>query len=104
MRLSRLTLVLFLCAVLLSPPAAPAQNKNAKKIRFGAAVAPIRLVPRSRAPIHVAGHHSFLGTVELGSFGDGLAVVNDINFENYLLGLNEVPVSWPMEALKSQAV
>ena len=96
-----LTTVLLGTALFLSTPAA-AQGRA--KQRFGAAVAPIRLVPTSPQPINVAGVHSFFDTVELGSFGDGIAVINDISFEDYLLGLNEVPVSWPMEALKAQAV
>jgi SpoIID/LytB domain protein len=34
----------------------------------------------------------------------GLAVVNDVAFEEYLQGVAEVPASWPMEALRAQAI
>ena len=102
MRLSRLGLALLLCAGL-SFPAASANASQRNKDRFGAVVAPIRLIPAASQPIDVVGHHTFFGTVELGSFSDGLAVINDVPFERYLLGLNEVPVSWPMEALRAQA-
>lgn len=100
---SRVLLGVLLCAALAVPRFASAAPKRDKD-RFGAVVGPIRLVPTSRQPIEVAGHHSFFGTVELGSFGDGLAVINDLPFERYLLGLNEVPVTWPMEALRAQAI
>ena len=102
MRLNRLLLALLVCFAV-AAPSLPANAQRKEKDRFGAVVAPIRLVPASPQPIDVAGHHSFFGTVELGSFSDGLAVINDVPFERYLLGLNEVPVSWPMEALRAQA-
>jgi stage II sporulation protein D len=100
MRSRRVALTLLLAAAIstLSAPS-PAQES-----RFGAAAAPVRLVPTSSQPISVSGLPSFFGTIELGAFSDGIAVTNDIEFERYLLGLNEVPVGWPMEALKAQAV
>jgi stage II sporulation protein D len=101
MRPSRLALVAVVSVALALPTPAAAQARQKK--RFGAVVAPIRLIPTSAQPIDIANHHSFFGTVELGSFGDGLAVINDVSFERYLLGLQEVPVSWPMEALRAQA-
>lgn len=105
MRLNRLLATLLVVAVVLIT-AAPSVSLAApsKTKRFGAAVAPIRLVPTSTQPIQVANLHSFFGTVELDSFSDGLAVINDVTFEKYLFGLNEVPVSWPMDALQAQAI
>lgn len=50
------------------------------------------------------GLHSYLGTIELRSASDGIAVVDVLPLERYLLGLNEVPMDWPMEALRAQAV
>lgn len=97
------SLLTILCAAALTALPIGASAAGGKQ-RFGAAVAPIRLVPTGSQPIQVAGLHSFFGTVELGSFGDGLAVIDDVAFEKYLLGLNEVPVDWPMEALRAQAV
>ena len=68
------------------------------------AVAPIRLVARGNDRISVAGLHTFLDTVRLGSAGNGIVVVNELPLERYVLGLNEVPPEWPLEALKAQAV
>jgi stage II sporulation protein D len=80
-------------------PAHPAPKKN-----LGAAVAPITLVPRGGSTIALGGLHRYFGSVQIGSAGDGLVLVNELPFERYLLGLNEVPVTWPEEALKAQAV
>lgn len=79
-------------------------GRAAKKSQLGAAVAPIRLVPRGPAPISIAGLNSYFGTVELASAGDGIVVSNRISLERYLLGLQEVPTNWPAEALKAQVV
>ena len=72
--------------------------------KLGAAVAPIKLVPRGKAPISIGGLHSYFGSIELASAGDGLVVSDRLPLERYLLGLNEVPLDWPMEALRAQAV
>ncbi len=71
---------------------------------LGAAVAPIHLVPKGADPISVGGLHSYFGTIEIGSAGDGLVISNSLPLEKYLLGLAEVPLTWPGEALKAQAV
>ena len=47
---------------------------------------------------------SYLGDIEIRSMSDGLVVVNEIPLETYLLGLAEVPGSWPTEALEAQAI
>lgn len=78
------------------------RDRDAKNL--GAAVAPLRLVPTGSRAISVRGLHTFLGRIELGAAGDGLVVVNELPLERYLLGLNEVPLEWPMEALRAQAV
>ncbi|HEX2051591.1 MAG TPA: SpoIID/LytB domain-containing protein [Actinomycetota bacterium] len=64
---------------------------------------PVRLVARDGA-IVVAGLHRFLGAVELDPQGDGIVVSNRLSLERYLFGLAEVPASWPIEALRAQAV
>jgi stage II sporulation protein D len=104
MRPSRTSLVALLCVALLLPSGAVGAQQRKAKQRFAAAVAPVRLIPTSSQAIAISGSHAFFGTVELGAFGDGIALINDIDLERYLLGLNEVPVGWPMEALKAQAV
>ncbi len=50
-------------------------------------------------------HARFTGTVEVGKTSDGkLFVIGQLPFEDYLRGIAEVPRTWPMEALKAQAV
>ena len=68
------------------------------------AVAPVRLIAEGNDRIAVSDLHSFFDTVEIGSASDGLFVVNRLPLERYVLGLNEVPPDWPMEALRAQAV
>jgi stage II sporulation protein D len=76
----------------------------APKSRLGAAVAPITLVPRGASTISVDGTHKYFGSIEIGSASNGLVVVDKLPLEQYLLGLNEVPPTWPEEALKAQAI
>ncbi len=87
--------------LLLVPPASPSA---AAEQDLGAAVAPLRLRPRGSTPITVAGLHSYFGSIQIGSAADGLVVSNRLPLERYLLGLEEVPLNWPAEALKAQAV
>ena len=91
-------------ALTIAPVAlAPVPGEAARK-ELGAAVAPLRLIPTGTSPIVVRGLNSYFGSLELGSASDGLVVSNRLPLERYLLGLAEVPLSWPEEALKAQAV
>lgn len=88
-----------LVALLLAPgPVGSAERE------LGAAVAPVKLVPSGSSPISVAGLHNYFGSIEIGAAGDGLVISNRLPLERYLLGLAEVPLNWPTEALKAQAV
>lgn len=82
---------------------APVPVEGAEK-ELGAAVAPLRLVPKAGSTVAVSGLHSYFGSIELSAASDGLVVSNRLPLERYLLGLAEVPLSWPDEALKAQAV
>jgi SpoIID/LytB domain protein len=93
-----------LCLALIVSVWWPSPARPAPKDRLGAAVAPLRLVPRPGSTIALGGLHRYFGPIEIGSAADGLVLVNDVAFERYLLGLNEVPVTWPEEALKAQAI
>ncbi|MFN2389834.1 MAG: SpoIID/LytB domain-containing protein [Actinomycetota bacterium] len=93
-----------LICILVALPGAPAVAERPRAARMGALATPVKLVPADGRPIAIEGLHSYFGTIRLGSFSDGIAVVDRLPLERYLLGLNEVPVSWPAEALKAQAV
>lgn len=46
----------------------------------------------------------FRGNLTIKNGGPGSWLVNNINLEEYLRGIGEVPDSWPIEAIKAQAV
>lgn len=49
------------------------------------------------------GHH-YAGSFEIKTASDGLVLVNHVTIDDYLLGIQEVPFSWPEAALEAQAV
>lgn len=67
-------------------------------------MAPVRLVPDTGRPISIGGLHRYFGSLRIGSASDGIFVVDRLPLERYLLGLQEVPLSWPDEALRAQSV
>jgi stage II sporulation protein D len=60
---------------------------------------------RSEAPIRVNGRE-YPGLIDLVRNGEGVAVVNEVGLEEYLVGVvrAEAPEHWPLEALKAQAI
>ena len=100
----RMGVVAVLVVVALGVVPAGSSARAASVKRLGAAVAPVTLVPRHGATISVNGVHRYFGSIRIGSASDGLVVVDSLPLERYLLGLNEVPATWPEEALKAQAV
>jgi stage II sporulation protein D len=65
---------------------------------------PVVLTPSGDAPMRVQGVGSYRGSIELRRRGDAVAITNELDLEAYVAGIAEVPPSWPMEALKAQAV
>jgi stage II sporulation protein D len=53
-----------------------------------------------------AGSKRYRGSIEFRAESGSLAVINELNIEDYLRGVvaSEMPASWPAEALKTQAV
>ena len=97
-------LVALLLAAFPSPGHSVAAVRAATQRKVpGALVAPVTLVPTTRDPLRT-GEHAYWGGLQLRAAGDGLVVVNRLSLERYLLGLQEVPLTWPDEALKAQAV
>ena len=50
------------------------------------------------------GERVYAGTLTVLGHGGGLALVEDTTVDDYLLGIREVPFSWPEEALAAQVV
>ncbi len=53
-----------------------------------------------------SGYNEYFGAIEVKNVGGSLFTINHINVEQYLKGVvpAEMPRSWPLEALKTQAV
>jgi stage II sporulation protein D len=94
-RLGPLTVLtlLLLCA---TPQRASAQ--------LGSYGAPVRFTPKTGTTLTLEGRGPFRGAIEVRREGGGLAIVNELELDHYVMGVREVPGSWPMEALKAQAV
>ena len=67
----------------------------------------VRFEPLDPAkPVGAAGVGDYRGVLEVGPSPatGGVAVINRLGVEEYLQGISEVPVSWPIEAQKAQAI
>lgn len=95
--------VLSIAILLLAFPFASGAESAGKR-GPGAVAGTIVLIPKSSDPITVEGLHSYYGTIELREASDGIVVVDRLPLERYLLGLDEVPSDWPVEALRAQAI
>ena len=102
--MSRRTVLALLCAGALAATIAPVTAQEEPRRRLGAVVTPVRLVPSGSDTTAVSDLHSYFGEIELDAIDGGLVVSNRLSLERYLLGLAEVPSSWPAEGLKAQAV
>ena len=80
--------------------------RSASGRKLGTYAAPLRVVGPSRTPF-VLGGRAYRGALELrpAQFG-GLNAINAVGLEDYVRGVValESPSSWPLEALKAQAV
>lgn len=70
----------------------------------GPIAAPITFAPKDGTTLTDEGRGEFAGTLEVRRGTGGLTVVNELSLDDYVAGIREVPSSWPMEALKAQAV
>ncbi len=59
--------------------------------------------PLNRAHLSVD-DRTYAGDLTLEGHVGGLAMIEETSLDSYLLGIREVPFSWPEEALKAQAV
>ena len=87
---------------------APAHAKPAKRPPAplpGWAVDRVRFEPlEPGAVLSVQGIGDYRGVIDVVRGGAGVAVINELPVEDYLLGISEVPASWPAEAQKAQAI
>ncbi len=77
---------------------------SARGRHLATVAAPLRAT--SRQAITLAGKGAYRGALEFRPAGAGLNVINNVSIESYLQGVVPVesPSSWPIEALKAQAV
>ena len=86
-----------------SPAAAPVTVPAAQKDAVSGRA--LSIVPRGDSPVSLPGPgRSYRGTVQAVAGGGGLALTNDIDVEQYVRGLGEMPASWPAAALQAQAI
>lgn len=68
--------------------------------------APIRFVAPDGVTMELGSGRRLVDTLELRPHpsGTGMVVIADIDMEEYVRGIAEMPARWPIEALKAQAV
>ncbi len=97
--------MLIFSALLMSIALADPAEGQANQVSLGAYGVPLRFEAPPGAAIEVAGIGRYSETIEVRAAPDArLVAINDVSLRGYLEGLAEVPASWPMEALKAQAV
>ena len=64
----------------------------------------VRFEPSPGATLVVDEVGEFRGSVEIRRAGGGVAVINELPLDEYLLGLAEVPSNWPDAALEAQVI
>ncbi len=91
--------IALLCAVALALPVTPAAAQQDPPAVYDV----IEVVPQEGAVLEWNGRR-YAGSFEVRHERDGLVLVERVEPEAYLLGIQEVPFSWHMEALRAQAV
>ncbi|MBV9254172.1 MAG: SpoIID/LytB domain-containing protein [Actinobacteria bacterium] len=94
----------FVIVAVAAPVSATPTAKNPAAPPPGWVVDRVRFEPLDSAPLGVDGLGDYRGAIEVARNGESVAVVNQLGFEEYLLGLSEMPPRWPAEALKAQAI
>lgn len=84
--------------------AAPAPTAGAEDQMSHWQTGVVRFEPQPGATVAVEGVGELRGTVELRRVATGIAVINEVPLDEYLLGLAEVPSTWPAAALEAQVI
>lgn len=95
--------------VLVATPALaqqPADPPAGDPVDLGLYGAPIRFTAPNGVVVELGTGRRLVDTVEVrpSPVGDGVLVVAEMDIDEYVAGLAEMPASWPMEALRAQAV
>ena len=98
--------LLALSATVLAGTAGTAAALSAAPALGGWSAGGVRFEPLDpeREGLTVAGDGTYRGNVEVRRNGRALAVVNEVGFEDYVRGIEEMPPSWPAAALQAQAI
>lgn len=88
-----------------APAAATAKAKKRPVPAPGFVVDRAWFEPLDASGLQVDAEGPYRGAIEVvRSSSGGLAAINHVPFEDYMRGISEVPVSWPAEAQKAQAI
>ena len=78
-------------------------GRSPSTVRFGAGDAPFTLLGPA---LNFVSNGRYRGTIEVRPDGGGVTAINELDLDSYVRGVvaGEMPSSWPLEALKVQAV
>jgi SpoIID/LytB domain protein len=95
-----------LSAVVLASVVVPAVlvGAAAPAAAVGAVDGPVRFEAGDGVVLELSDGRRYLDTVELRAEGQGALLVNDLDIDDYVAGVAEMPTRWHPEALKAQAV
>lgn len=105
-RAAALAVLGLLAAALWPTNAAPAAAQDAGPVDLGVYGAPVRFEAPEGVVMELDSGRRLVDTLELrpSPVGDGMVVVAEMDLDQYVMGIAEMPGRWPMEALKAQAV
>ena len=92
-------LVAIALTIVLAMPAIPAAAQEVLPAVYDS----IEIVPAEGTTLEWRGRR-YAGTLSISGASDGLVLTEVVAPEDYLLGIQEVPFSWPVESLRAQAV
>ncbi|MBV8986378.1 MAG: SpoIID/LytB domain-containing protein, partial [Acidimicrobiia bacterium] len=79
-------------------------NKTSSSGSGGWVVDKARFEPIDPGTPLTYGNNQYRGAMEVTGAGGGVSTINELALDDYVGGIAEVPSSWPVEALKAQAI
>lgn len=92
--------MLLLVSLIGAAPAIAQEDGEPETVRAGV----VEVTPTEEEAAIVVGGRRYGGTVRVTGHGGGLAVVETVDLDRYLVGIQEVPLSWEPAALQAQAI